>query len=281
MRLILLIFISLISIAASSQQQPNPIPSDQTADLQSQSAPTQPIEIRSDAINAIQQAVESIATNTVPDDQAEEENREIESNRLAELDLDAQQKMAKYTRLIYLATFAGLIVGIVTVIALGVTIYQTRAIIRQSRAWITPARKNILSSETQLIDGCPVITFEWINSGKSPAVKTRQRIGTTEMPKISAYENARISISDFPMGEWQMAGTIGSDQVVGQTLRVEDTALNSMRDPKTSTLVLIEIVYETIFDTNKHCSEALYEVNCVDGKAMFNIFPVGHNHRCT
>jgi len=233
-----------------------------------------------DVDNFIQQ-LQTIATNTAPDTNAENRRDayQYEAVNLQRSDLAAQNSMATSTFWLFVFGGIGLGISLYGVVLLVNNLRLTNEMVMQSRAWITPSRTKITGAPL-IIGANQVIQFEWINTGESPALKTRHRIGTTEVPRITEYEMARAKISEFPMSEWQVAGVIGRDQVFGSTLAVIDEALKSMRDGKTSTLVCIEVVYETVFSNIKRRSEAIYEVTLISGGG-FNINPISHNHECT
>ena len=241
---ILLVIFALFPCVALGQDS-DPVEPNQ-GNIATEEPASNRVEIISEPIESIRQFMEAIALNTAPDENAQQDQaeRQIEGIALSELDLDAQQSMAKYTRLIYLVTAAGLIVGTLTIIALGISISQTRSIIRQDRAWVVYEMRD-MDFENAGAGVVAIFTTHWKNAGDSPATGLRIE------HRIASFEIAEIgqTIPKFtPTGEWDVMGVLGPGITEHTHLHFTEEAQESLRNGSRRIFIYTCINYKNIYD---------------------------------
>lgn len=263
--------------ASYGQQSPN-----QSNDPSSGNTVSQPIEIQNSALDSIQRDIRVLVTSTAAEQVAMQDqlNRDIESIRIASVDLEAQQSMADATWWILIVSAFGLIVGVVTIYFLGVNISQTRSIIELERAWITPYISDTFTHTTNNTAFETHYAFKWVNSGRTPAVKVRHRLGKVQTDTINQTELARVALIDedkFTWEEWAVEGPLGSNQVFARTYSLSSDMLTTLANPKVSNLVRMDVVYETIFGSEKKNSSMVWRMKWDAEKRVLNLQAVGHN----
>ncbi len=275
----LLITVLFCSVALTEKAKAQP-PQDTAVE-----EPAQTVDIRSPALDAIQQAVEVIAANSAADPEATQRQEDID---FARRDVDAQEAMAKFTRLIYVVTAWGLLVGGVTVCFLGGNFIQNRILIRQNRAWITWVMKE--EEPTPVFNDKPAINIGWMNSGQSPALNVRSRYGICATGKVESEHRLAFTKSavDWGMYEWVPDGAIGAKQIFPIVHLLENLDLEQIKADAISFLILIEIEYQTIYpELGVRKSEAIFEVTYMSGLVNglrhegFNISAIGTGHTYT
>lgn len=244
---ILLVILLLFPCGALSQQT-DPIPPNQ-GNATPQEPTADPIEIRVEALDSIQQSVEAIASNTTPDNQAQQDQteREVKSFDLSMLDLDAQQQMAKYTRLIYLVTAAGLVVGTLTIFALGISIFQTKSIVRQDRAWITFTQAKVVLYGFATDDECAEILMRWENTGRSPAVNLiwdRQYDLPVEGKEVDDFDDMTRIIDEYKQGIGVVLASNKSNII---SIRLTGEELRQILRKERSLRTHVRFVYDDIY----------------------------------
>jgi len=231
MRIIWLVFILLAAPVLA--QDPDPVEPNAGNTGTENEVTEDPIENINQSLVTIQKSIDSIAANTAPDDDAQKDqaDRDIKSVSLAERDLNAQQKMAKYTRLIYKVTAWGLVIGFLTVIGLAITIFQTRKITRQDREMGEAQVRAYLSIEKLR---CTIkreprfemkISISCKNTGQSPASNVEAVLGIRPvlMPDtVSLYETKTVPFEEIP------AGATGKSRllIIGDEKKIEEYGAN-------------------------------------------------------
>jgi hypothetical protein len=178
--------------------------------------PAQRVEIRSAALDAIQQSVETIASNSSSDESAQQrqETREGEALDIAGQDLAQQTRMATATEkladdsrvqvifakdAIWINTGALLLILVGTIISAISAIAAKRSAdaamlsARQDRAWMcvkdNPAIEHALDTNTNRTLGMKV-DFAIMNVGKSPAFAARAK--SAIRPTIGVADRERV-----------------------------------------------------------------------------------------
>lgn len=261
----------LLLICSSAQGQQNT----QSPDQQTNNDAPNAIEIGAQAVESIQQSIEAIATNTSTDNAAEQnqENREIRTLEIAERDIIAQEQMADFTRLLYIISAFGLIVGVITIGFLAANFIQTRHIIRQDRAWVVPNLKSS-GKESRFYyfdiqeEGNPdryyiCYGFGIENTSRTPA--SNVRIWT----KVDSLD-PNIDDSKIPFPKHHAFEFLGNNGFLmgGVRLRFpisfEEHRVRAMLRDDTRVFAFVKVEWETIFDEVgffSFCMELTYEAD--------------------
>lgn len=212
------------------------------------------------------------------------------ANRTALNGLAAQQRIAFSTEFgIWINTFGLIILALALIYNYQATKAATKAAnaaaeqVKGNRAWIT--RHNRLDrSEMTWLGNIPVIDFTWKNTGHSPAINVRHKIGRAIMPKISSDNRPDVTVDGLEPGGWHVEGTVGAGAHFSIDFKLSGDAWPAVQSDEDSFVVYLKVAYNTTFDEIVHTSEALIEVIMVtDSKDVRGIhsFPIGTNHTCT
>ena len=210
------------------------------------------------------------------------------------LNVRAQISLAQSARIALALTGIGLLL-------LGITLYYTRSAahstketlriatdtMRQSRAWITPrVQKFDDGHQMTADDGVTHFCMYWANSGESPALNVRWRMGFAQAAKIDIGDYAKATMRDFPIRDvWRQVGVVGRGQQIPCWIPISAEWREIMRKRDTITLLQIEFSYNTVFDDQKKTTIVTYDFDLTGefpgGKERFAINPIGHSNTAT
>lgn len=259
----IIIFFALVGgVVLAQGQQPT------TNDEQEgpQQPTSNPIEIRSPTLDAIQKSIETIATNTAPNNQSKPEqyNRDGETKTLPEFDLDAQESMADSTFWMMLASFGALFISFCALIGLFCNLRQTNKIVKQNRAWIgidlngreMPYKEK--SNETYA-------TFHtvWKNYSTTPALNVKIEggylIDTEEEITKEPLKAVELKCDKLGKIKKQEFGNISPNGLISFKLKINkpdlDAALNRKTEPRKFIFVGLYVSYKIVYGKEIHVTE--------------------------